>query len=91
MAFAKAIAAGFVFLFTAAVVYTIVYGLRWVEAGYGAGLFWLTVFASLITLTVAAIALDMRRYQKTLPQMFRFYRREWCSSSTDDKPPRDRP
>lgn len=91
MAFAKAIAAVFVFAVTATVIYSINYGLRWVESSYGMPLFWTAVAGSVVTLAIAAVILDMRRYRLSFRQMRQFYWREWYSPSDDDKPPQDRP
>lgn len=91
MAFAQAIATVFVFTFTATVIYSINYGLRWVEGNYGTLIFWAAVVVSVVTLAIAAVFLDMRQYRLSFRQMRQFYWREWYSPSDDDKPPQDRP
>ena len=91
MIWAERIAAVFVFVVTAAGIYAIVFGLRWIEGAFGLAIFFATAAASLIGLAVLAVRLDMRRYRLPFRQMIRFYSREFGLSSTDDKPPQDRP
>lgn len=81
---------GFVFVGTAAILYSIIFGFQWIESTFGRSIMYACLALYFIALGVIAVRLDMRRYQLTPRQMLRFYAREARLPFVGDKPPKDR-